>query len=307
MYQIAPTQLACYVDRVQRNTLASITVSAAAVLALFTTIPAGAQNANKAKAKQQAKAAAPKGGGGGGAYPERPPAPPDVVARGKALFEKECGFCHGEDARGGDMGGNLIRSQIVLNDGSGERLAPILLRGEGVEATLMPKFNFTSAQITDLAGFLHSFRVNGYDISRNRPASIVVGNARDGQAFFDARCTSCHSASGDLKGVATRFADPRTLQQRWLMPAGGRGGGPGAPVTVTVAPVTGPNVNGRLVRIDDFIVTLALDDGTQRTIQRDGDVPRVEIHDPIQAHRELLRVYADKNIHDVTAYLVTLK
>jgi len=282
-------------------------VFAAAGAAFFATAPAGAQNAGKAKqATKQEKAAAPKGGGGGGAYPERPPAPPDVIARGKALFEKECGFCHGEDARGGDMGGNLIRSQIVLNDGSGERLAPILLRGEGVEGTLMPKFNYTTVQIADLAGFLHSFRVNGYDISRKRPETIVVGNARDGQAFFQARCTSCHSATGDLKGVATRFADARTLQQRWLMPAGGRGGG-GAPVTVTVAPMNGPNVNGRLVRIDDFIVTLTLDDGSQRTFQRDGDVPRVEIHDPIQPHRELLRVYADKNIHDVTAYLVTLK
>ena len=273
-------------------------------LALFITATAGAQNAGKAK---QAKAAAPKGGGGGGAYPERPPAPPDVVARGKALFEKDCGFCHGVDARGGDMGGNLIRSQIVLNDGSGERLAPILLRGEGVEATLMPKFNYTPAQIADVAAFLHSFRVNGYDISRNRPATIVVGNARDGQAFFEARCTSCHSTTGDLKGIATRFPDPRTLQQRWLMPAGGRGGGTVAPVTVTVSPSNGPSLNGRLVRIDDFIVILALNDGSQRTFRRDGDVPRVEIHDPIQAHRELLRVYADKNIHDVTAFLVTLK
>ena len=280
---------------------------AAAGAAFFATAPAGAQNAGKAKqAAKQVKAAAPKGGGGGGAYPERPPAPPDVIARGKALFEKECGFCHGEDARGGDMGGNLIRSQIVMNDGSGDRLAPVLLRGEGVEGTLMPKFNYTTAQIADLAGFLHSFRVNGYDISRKRPETIVVGNAREGEAFFQARCTSCHAAAGDLKGVATRFADARTLQQRWLMPGGGRGGG-GAPVTVTVAPMIGPNVTGRLVRIDDFIVTLALDDGSQRTFQRDGDVPRVEIHDPIQAHRELLRVYADKNIHDVTAYLVTLK
>lgn len=203
------------------------------------------------------------------------------------------------------MGGNLIRSQIVLNDGSGERLAPVL-RGEGVEGTLMPRFNFTAQQTADIAAFLHSFRVNGYDVSRFRPETIVVGNAQEGQAFFQARCGSCHSATGDLKGVATRFPDPRTLQQRWLMPAGGRGGG-GAPVTVTVTPANGPGVNGRLVRIDDFIVTLGLADGSQRTFQRNGDVPRVELHDPIQAHRELLRVYADKNIHDVTAYLVTLK
>ncbi len=273
-------------------------------IAFLTLAPAGAQNQGQAK---QAAKAAPKGGGGGNTYPQRPPAPADVLARGKALFEKECGFCHGEDARGGEMGGNLIRSQIVLNDDSGERLAPVL-RGEGVEGTLMPKFDLAPEQVSDIAAYLHSFRVSGYDVSRMRPETIVVGNAGEGQAFFAARCAGCHSASGDLRGIAARFPDPRTLQQRWLMPTGGGRGGAAPPAaTVTVTPPGGAALSGRLVRIDDFIVTLALADGSQRTFAREGDVPKVEIHDPVQAHRELLRVYSDKNIHDVTAYLVTLQ
>ena len=78
-------------------------------------------------------------------------------------------------------------------------------------------------------------------------------------------------------------------------------------VTVTVTLPSGENVEGRLVRIDDFMVTVALADGTLRTFRRDGDVPKVEVHDPMQAHRDLLTVYTDKDIHDLTAYLVTLK
>lgn len=292
-----------YVVRVRRTTLVAITTFAAAGIAFLALAPAEAQN--PAKAIQAPKSAAPKGGGAA-AYPQRPPAPPEVLARGKELFEKECGFCHGADARGGDMGGNLIRSQVVLNDQSGERLAPVL-RGEGIEGAMMPKFDFTPQQVADIAAYLHSFRVSGYDISRMRPETIVVGNAAEGQAFFAARCASCHSPSGDLRGIASRFPDPRALQQQWLMPGGGRGGAAGPPITITVMPPGGAPVDGRLVRIDDFIVTLALADGSQRTFTRDGDVPEVELHDPIQAHRELLRVYSDKNIHDVTAYLVTLE
>jgi cytochrome c oxidase cbb3-type subunit 3 len=77
--------------------------------------------------------------------------------------------------------------------------------------------------------------------------------------------------------------------------------------TVTVTLPSGERIEGQLVRIDDFLVTVGLADGTLRTIRRDEDVPKVEVHDPMQTHRDLLAVYTDKDIHDVTAYLVTLK
>ncbi len=161
------------------------------------------------------------------------PADPAVVARGKAVYDINCALCHGEDARGGDNGPNLIRGAVVMNDQNGELIGPVLQDGRAAEG--MPKFDFTAAQVSDISAFLHSFRVGGYDISRNRPPSIVVGDAKAGEAYFNAKCGSCHSATGDLKGIATRIADARTLQQRWLMPAGGgRGGGQAAPATVTV-------------------------------------------------------------------------
>ncbi|MGH9594324.1 MAG: c-type cytochrome, partial [Bryobacteraceae bacterium] len=223
-----------------------------------------------------------------------------------ALYGVNCALCHGDDVRGGSGGPNLLRSEILLNDKDGELVAPVLQEGRLAEG--MPKFNFTVAQVSDIAAFIHSFRVGGYDGSRNRPPTIVVGDANAGATYFAAKCGGCHSAAGDLKGIAARIADPRTLQQRWLMPSGGgRGGPPGAPTTVTVTLRSGHKVEGRLALIDDFLVTLTQEDGTPRTFRRDGDSPQVEIHDPIQAHKALLPLYTDKDIHDVTAYLVTLK
>jgi mono/diheme cytochrome c family protein len=280
-----------------------ILAAAAAAFIVLAVHPAEAQNAGKAKAK----IAPPTGGGGSVAYPQRIPAASDVLTRGQRLYNAECGFCHGEDARGGDMGNNLIRSQVLLNDDDGEKLAPVLTRGEGVEGTMMPKFAFNATQVSDIAAFLHSFRVNGYDGSRNRPDTVVVGNAQAGQAFFNQRCGACHSATGDLKGIATRITDPRTLQQRWLNPGAGGRGVQTRPTLVTVTLQNGQKIEGPLVRIDDFLVTITQADGRPRTIRRDGDTPKVEVKDPYAPHKALYPVYTDANIHDVTAFLVTLK
>ncbi len=239
------------------------------------------------------------------AYPTRPPADPASVERGKAIFGVNCAFCHGVDARGGSGGTNLIRAELVLNDREGELIAPVVRGGrEG-----MPKFDLSTAQIADIANFIHSFRVGGYDISRMTPPTIVTGNAKDGEAYFAKTCAGCHSVTGDLKGIAGRITDPKALQQHWLVPGSGRGGGAGGarqPVTVTVT-AGGKATKGRLVRIDDFLVTLIDSDGIPRTFTRDGDTPKVEINDPLKPHKDLLSKYEDKNIHDMTAFLVTVK
>mgnify|MGYP001580060098 CR=1 FL=1 len=108
--------------------------------------------------------------------------------------------------------------------------------------------------------------------------------------------------------------NPMLLQNFWLGGGGlGRGGGGGRggdapnPVTATVTLPSGQVFEGRLLRIDDFIVALTLADGTSRSFRREDNVPKVEIRDPREAHRKLLPTYTDKDIHDVTAYLVTLK
>jgi len=174
----------------------------------------------------------------------------------------------------------------------------------------MPKFDLTPAQVADIAAFLHTFRAAGRDPARNAPPNVLVGDAKAGQSYFNAKCGSCHSVTGDLKGLGSKIADPKTLQQTWLMPGGGRGGSTLTnvpPKTVTVTISVAQKFEGRLDRIDDFTVTLVDDEGISRTFVRNGSTPAVEVHDPLRPHKDLLPVYTDKDIHDVTAYLATIK
>ena len=257
-------------------------------------------------------------GGGAGTFPVRPPGDKASVARGRKAYETNCEYCHGEDARGGDNGGtNIIRSDYLMKDRDGEVLRTFLLNKTGTghsgirEGTL--KFDFSKSQaseiasyITDIAAYVHEFKINSRDPGRQRPPTIVVGDPKAGEAFFDTHCASCHSATGDLKGIATRITDARALQQMWLMPriSGGRGGNT---IAVTVTLANGEKIEGIAGRLDDFIITLTDPNGKVISIPRDHDIPNVEVHDPMEPHKQLLTVYTDKDIHDVTAWMVTLK
>jgi cytochrome c oxidase cbb3-type subunit III len=253
---------------------------------------------------------------------QRPPGDPALIARGKTLYGISCTGCHGADLRGGDIGGpNLLRSQVALSDRDGEAIIPII-QGSRKDSG-MPAIEMSPADAAAVATFVRSVLETigrqGMPPTVGRAApSVLVGDAGEGQAFFKAKCGSCHSPTGDLQGIATRIADPKMLQNTWVAGGGGRGGrggrggaGAGEPsartVTVAVTLPSGERAEGRLVRIDDFLVTVGLADGTLRTFRRDGEVPKVEVHDPMQAHRDLLAAYTDKDMHDVTAYLVTLK
>ena len=157
-----------------------------------------------------------------------PPADPAAVERGQQLMTSQCGFCHGSNARGGSSGPDLTRSEIVQTDENGKQLGEFLKVGRPERN--MPKFELTPQELTDLATFLHSAI---YQIG-NRGAyeilDIVTGDAKAGEAYFNGpgRCASCHSPTGDLKGVGARY-EPATLQGRMLMPRGRRrrGGPPG--------------------------------------------------------------------------------
>jgi cytochrome c oxidase cbb3-type subunit 3 len=241
--------------------------------------------------------------------------PPEVVARGKSLYSVSCSFCHGSDARGGSIGPNLLRSDVVLQDQNGELIAPIV-HGSRVEKG-MPAIELTDAQVADIAGFLHSLRVAGRDFANRDPINIVVGDPAAGKATYGRICASCHANAPDFKYLIDAIPDPRTFQQAWILPGSpgnlGFGGPPGKypgskvpPVTVTVT-VGGQATTGTLDRIDDFYVALKTPDGATRSFERVGDSPKVEIHDPVHAHREMFRTIKDAEIHDITAYLVTLK
>lgn len=249
------------------------------------------------------------------AYPDRPKAPQDVLDRGKATYGVSCAFCHGSDAGGGELGPNLLRSSVVLADQSGELISPIV-HGGRVEKG-MPRIDISDAQIIDVVSWLHSLKVASRTDPNEHNIDIVRGDAKAGEIYFQKTCASCHSVTGDLKGFASKMPTPKTLQQTWMLPGGGGGRGPAGgaqmaglhvpPTTVTVTTTTGEKVTGVMGRIDEFYVGLTEADGKLRSFTRMGDIPKVEIHDPLAPHRELLKTYKDKDIHDVTAYLVTLK
>jgi cytochrome c oxidase cbb3-type subunit 3 len=266
-----------------------------------------------------------RGGRVGGFVPGqvRPAGDPAQIERGKALYGINCTSCHGADLRGGDMGGpNLLRSQVALSDKDGELIVPII---EGSRANSgMPAIPIKPEDAKAVAAYVRSIMATigrqGMPPAIGKAApTILVGDAAAGQTYFAAKCASCHSATGDLQGLATRISDPKQLQNTWVSGGGGRRGGggggrgpaPGAAdpraVMATVTMPSGEKLEGRVVLIDDFLVSLRLADDTVRTVSRNGEVPKVELHDPMKAHRDLLSVYTDKDMHDVTAYLVTLK
>jgi cytochrome c oxidase cbb3-type subunit III len=241
-----------------------------------------------------------------------------AVERGQQLFVAQCGFCHGSNATGGQSGPDLIRSVLVMNDEDGKQLGEFLKVGRPDKG--MPKFEMSQEQNKDIAAFLHQRIAAVVDRGAYKVLNILVGDAKAGEAFFNGagKCNTCHSPTDDFKGIGAKY-DPVTLQDRIVMPRGrgGFGGGPrrGAPngkalssfPTVTVTLPSGKSFSGQPLLVTDFDVVLRDDSGTIRSFTRDGDTPKVEIKDPLQAHVDMLVVWKDSDLHNMTAYLVTLK
>lgn len=239
----------------------------------------------------------------------------DSVAadRGRTTYIAECITCHGPKARGTDNGADLVRSAIVLRDRYADTIGPFLRKGHPTQSGKATS-TLSKAQVDDLSHFLHQ---KVYDTLRSGPYSKVInvltGDARAGQAYFNGAggCKACHSPTGDLAGIAKRY-DPPTLQQRFVFPQSVGFGRPGAgviktkPVTVRVTPPTGPAVSGVLISLDDFNVALRDPSGEYHSWKRTPDL-KVEKSNPYAAHIALLDSSTDKNIHDVVAYLETLK
>jgi cytochrome c oxidase cbb3-type subunit 3 len=256
---------------------------------------------------------------------QRSPGDPALIARGNTVYGIECRSCHGGDLRGGDLGGpNLLRSQVVLNDQDGELIHPIIAGSR--QAQGMPAIKMADEDVKAVSAFIHSIVATSRG-QGSPPAgpplvlNVLVGDPAAGQNYFSAKCSACHSTTGDLAGIGARMPDAMLLQNLWVAggsaPRGrGGAGGAGGPrdnapsrrdVTAIVTLPSGQKIEGRLERIDDFYITVTPAGGIERTFRRDGDAPRVEIRDPLEPHRSLLSVYTDKDIHDVTAFLATLK
>jgi cytochrome c2 len=239
--------------------------------------------------------------------------------QGRSVWASECINCHGTQARGTETGPNIIRSVVVNRDRyaatPGSVLGPFLKSGHPTQSG-KPSASFTESETAALAQFLRQ-RVN--DTMRGSPVfvpgNVLTGDAKAGETYFNGEggCAACHNTtSRSLAGIRSRVQSTVDLQQRMLFPprGGGRGGAAPNPnaVTVTITPESGPALTGVLVALDDFFVTYRpMDDAAATRTVRRTPALKVVTRDPLQAHRDLLDRITDKQIHDVVAYLETLR
>jgi mono/diheme cytochrome c family protein len=248
--------------------------------------------------------------------PSSPPVDPRALDEGRGLWVKQCIDCHGTLARGSDTGPNIIRSSVVNRDRTsftpGSVLAPFLKKGHPTQSGVASS-TFTERESVALAHYLRQ-QVN--DTMRGSPlfvpGDVLTGDAKAGEAFFNGEggCGACHnSANRSLVGIRSRAGSTVNVQQRMLFPmsGGGRGRGPNPnPTTVALSSPSGPPISGVLVAQDSFYVTVQDAAGQIHVVKRTPGM-RMETTNPFQAHIDLLDRLTDKNIHDLVAYLETLK
>jgi len=225
---------------------------------------------------------------------------PAAVDRGAKVFTAYCAGCHGVAAKGGPGAPDLIRSVLVLDDEKGLLIGPVIREGRPDKG--MPRLGLSEPQIADIVAWLHTRTYAAGHRGTYTFQNVVTGDAGKGEAYFKTTCAGCHSAQKDLAGIGKKY-DALSLQSRWLQPQSGREHKRNA--TVTLA--SGQTISGSIDFIDDFTVGLHDAKGQFHSYARSGSVPAVVITDPIQAHTDLLSKYADSDIHNLTAYLVTLK
>jgi cytochrome c oxidase cbb3-type subunit 3 len=227
-------------------------------------------------------------------------APDQAIERGHKQFEQACGFCHGPDATGA-RGPDLVRSPLVAHDVKGDKIGEVIRMGRPDKG--MPAMSLTDQQVQDISAYLHG-RADEAISSSGVPSvypleKLLTGNAEAGKTFFNGAggCKNCHSPTGDLAAIAKKYS-PIDLQARMLYPWGKR----------TIAVITlpsGEQVKGPLVLADDFVVSLRDASGWYRSFSRDR--VKVELQDPLAAHRDLLEKLTQADVHNLFAYLESLK
>jgi cytochrome c oxidase cbb3-type subunit III len=235
--------------------------------------------------------------------------PPEQVQAGGVLFSAQCGFCHGRDAMGGETGPDLTRSALVAEDVRGDKITPVVRTGRIDKG--MPAFTLPDADIAAIVAFIHDSKVKAASLEGNRRsvdvADLQTGNAQAGQQFFNGPggCASCHSPTGDFKGLATRLQGLQ-LMQRMLYPGGrGRGGTPPALPTATITVPSNQTVTGKVVSQDEF--TIAITDASGWYRSWPTSQVRISVSNPLEAHIAMLPKYTNDDLHNVLAYLQTLK
>jgi len=232
--------------------------------------------------------------------------PREIVVTGQSRFVDECSFCHGRDAGGSETGPDLTRSILVAQDLKGDKIGPLVHEGRVDRG--MPAFDLSEADLNAIVAFIHDQKTKADSVGGGRRnvdiSDIETGNAEAGARYFNGagNCSKCHSANGDLAGIGSRFRG-LPLLQRMLYPQSTRPAPPPAKVTVTLA--SGEVVTGTLASRDEF--TIALKDASGATRSWPVNEVKFSVDDPVSAHFDQLGKYSDEDMHNVYAYLQTLR
>ncbi len=234
--------------------------------------------------------------------------PAEQVQKGQSLFATQCAFCHGRDATGGETGPDLTSSELVEKDVNGNEIGPVVRPGRIDKG--MPPFNLSDADMAAVVAFIHDQKTKmDSHAGRRRTVQaedLQTGNAEEGKQFFNGAggCAKCHSPSGDLAGVASRFRG-LALLEHLLYPGGRRAGPASSPATVTVALPSGETVTGKLAYRDEFVIGLVDGSGWYRSWFKSA--VKFKVDNPLEAHSEQLGKYTEETMHNVLAYLQTLR
>jgi cytochrome c oxidase cbb3-type subunit 3 len=258
------------------------------------------------------------------------------VARGDVLYNSlACSSCHGPLGLGGAAGAaDLTKSALAQTPDNGRTLAAFLQVGRP-EQGMPPARPLSPQEAADLSAKIRSLapppasRTAADGARAAAPAlpaalagqdlSIVIGDPKIGKAYFNSaegRCSTCHavedgkaSPAANLAHVASKYKAEKDLQQTWMLPGRDVNWSPRKDNTVTAVATfaDGHEVRGYLTSISDFKLVIRDDAGKVTTIPRADDQPKVRLIDRMQPHLDLMDVYQDDDIHNITAYLATLK
>jgi cytochrome c oxidase cbb3-type subunit 3 len=240
---------------------------------------------------------------------ERPPAtvtpqtyPAELIEAGEPRFVARCGFCHGRDAGGGEGGPDLTRSDLVARDDYGSAIEPYILESAGSSG--VHDIEVEEDELRGIVAFIHARKAVAEAMLGGRrfvePEDLRTGDPDAGREYFNGAggCSDCHSPSGDLAGIASR-REGLDLMRAMLAPR------PSERPEVRVVTSSGEVVTGRLIERDEFMIAITDEEG-QRREWATGDVG-FAVDDPMEAHFEILGRYTDEEMHDVYAYLETLR
>lgn len=222
----------------------------------------------------------------------------DDLARGKRLFESQCGLCHGRTGEGG-RGPNLARPK--LSRASGEASLVGLIQG-GIPGTEMAgAWQMTQREVRQVAQYV---------LSLGRMANeSLPGDAERGRVLYaEQGCATCHI----VRSVGTGFGPELTevgarrsatnLREHLTDPGKNP---PAGFMTIRAATRDGRKISGVRVNEDTFTIQIQEMSGRFSSFRKSEltDLKKAVGESPMPSFRTLSAMQLD----DLVAYLASLR